>query len=191
MMNTNEKIGAKMKALRVEKGLTLKQMSAESGLSIGFLSQFERGLSSIALDALETLTSLLEIPISALFEEKQGNQDGDLVVRGAQLQFFAINAQLYQATLAKPDTGNALRPQIFTLFPLLQPDQPPTPQVHVGEKFLYMLEGIITLFYEHRNFTLYPGDSIQIAAGKPHSWQNPTKTAAKILVVCLPLVQPE
>ena len=61
-MDTNMAIGAKVKALRTEKKMTLKQLSEGSGLSVGFLSQFERGLSSIALDSLEKLSEILPCP---------------------------------------------------------------------------------------------------------------------------------
>ena len=44
-MDHNVTIGAKVKAFRTAKKYTLKQLSEESGLSIGFLSQLERGLS--------------------------------------------------------------------------------------------------------------------------------------------------
>ena len=43
-MDTNAAIGTKVKNLRIEKKMTLKQLSEGSGLSVGFLSQFERGL---------------------------------------------------------------------------------------------------------------------------------------------------
>ena len=43
-MDHNVTIGAKVKAFRTAKKYTLKQLSEESGLSIGFLSQLERGL---------------------------------------------------------------------------------------------------------------------------------------------------
>ena len=62
-MNANEAIGAKVKQLRMDKNLTLKQLSEASGLSIGFLSQFERGLSSIALDSLEKLAEIMEVSL--------------------------------------------------------------------------------------------------------------------------------
>lgn len=44
-MDTNAAIGTKVKNLRTEKKMTLKQLSEKSGLSVGYLSQFERGLS--------------------------------------------------------------------------------------------------------------------------------------------------
>ena len=55
-MDHNVTIGAKVKAFRTAKKYTLKQLSEESGLSIGFLSQLERGLSSIAIDSLAKTT---------------------------------------------------------------------------------------------------------------------------------------
>lgn len=39
-----EDIHKKIKALRLEKKLTLKELSEETGLSLSFLSQIERGL---------------------------------------------------------------------------------------------------------------------------------------------------
>lgn len=45
-------IGMKIKKLRTEKGMTLKELSEKSELSVGILSQFERGLTTIAVDSL-------------------------------------------------------------------------------------------------------------------------------------------
>lgn len=39
-------IGGKIRALRRQRGLTLEEISARWGLSVSFLSQVERGLSS-------------------------------------------------------------------------------------------------------------------------------------------------
>ena len=68
-MNVNTAIGAKVKQRRTENKMTLKQLGEQTGLSVGFLSQFERGLSSIALDSLEKISRVLEVPLSDLFEE--------------------------------------------------------------------------------------------------------------------------
>lgn len=43
-------IGEKVKNLRNEQGMTLKQLSEATGLSTGFLSQFERGLQRLRLN---------------------------------------------------------------------------------------------------------------------------------------------
>ena len=49
-MDPNLTIGAKIKALRTEQKYTLKALSDLTGFSVGFLSQIERGISSVAVD---------------------------------------------------------------------------------------------------------------------------------------------
>ena len=44
-------IGKKIKKLRTNKKLTLKELSERTNLSIGFLSQLERGLTTVAIDS--------------------------------------------------------------------------------------------------------------------------------------------
>ena len=48
----NKDIGNKIKLLRQSNGMTLKTLSEKVGLSIGFFSQLERGLTSVAIDSL-------------------------------------------------------------------------------------------------------------------------------------------
>ena len=71
-MDHNVTIGAKVKAFRTAKKYTLKQLSEESGLSIGFLSQLERGLSSIAIDSLAKLATILGVSLSSFFDSSAG-----------------------------------------------------------------------------------------------------------------------
>ena len=89
-MDTNAAIGTKVKNLRTEKKMTLKQLSEESGLSVGYLSQFERGLSSIALDSLEKLSVILAVPLSELFREDPPPPTLDPVVHGIELHFTCL-----------------------------------------------------------------------------------------------------
>lgn len=49
----NDLIGVKIKSLRKERKLTLKQIADQTNLSISFLSQVERSKSSITLESLK------------------------------------------------------------------------------------------------------------------------------------------
>ncbi len=49
----NKNIGELIKQKRTENKMTLKDISEATDLSIGFLSQLERGLTSIAQDTLK------------------------------------------------------------------------------------------------------------------------------------------
>lgn len=185
-MNANAAIGAKVKELRTQKKYTLKQLSEACGLSIGFLSQFERGISSIALDSLEKLAEVLEVPLSILFEESGGSITKDPVVHGVDLQQNKISAQIYQCLLKKADADFAMLPRLFTLMPLVNQDEVPEMYTHEGEEFVYVLEGVVTFFWEEGQYVLYPGDSIHIHSYERHNWMNRTSRVARILTVNTP-----
>ena len=54
-MNKNIDIGTKIKKYRKDKKYTLKMLSEQTGLSIGFLSQLERGMTTMQLTRWQML----------------------------------------------------------------------------------------------------------------------------------------
>ena len=66
-MDTNAIIGLRIKNLRTEKKYTLKYLSENTGLSIGFLSQLERGMTSIAIDSLDKISKVLDVELFSFF----------------------------------------------------------------------------------------------------------------------------
>ena len=57
-----DSIGEKMKSLRKERKLTLKSLAEQTGVSISFLSQVERGKSSVTLESLKASFFLRTVP---------------------------------------------------------------------------------------------------------------------------------
>ena len=176
-------IGAKVKALRTEKKMTLKQLSEGSGLSVGFLSQFERGLSSIALDSLEKLSEILDSPLSELFEEHTGRRSADPVVHGIDLQFTEISPRIYQSILRTPDASYDMLPRVFTLFPFDSEEDGLEMYSHEGEEFIMVMEGIMEISYGKNTYLLEEGDSIYYDSIVPHHVHAYEGQAAKILAV--------
>ena len=64
-------IATKINTLRKTKGMTLKDLSLASGLSIGFLSQIENGGSSLAITSLKKIADALQVPITYFFETEE------------------------------------------------------------------------------------------------------------------------
>ena len=65
--DTAAHLGARVRQLRQDRGLTLKALGRESGLSHPFLSQLERGLARPSVGSLERIAQALEVPVSALW----------------------------------------------------------------------------------------------------------------------------
>lgn len=186
MDTNNDTIGSKIKNIRMRKNCTLKQLSEESGLSIGYLSQFERGMSSIALDSLEKLCTILGVNLSDFFKKDTSAGQNDPVSYWVNLQPNEISPQIYQYFLGNQSGDFDMLTRVFLLMPFSEADAAPELYSHEGQEFLYVLEGIVTVYLEDRQYVLYPNDSIQIESRKKHNWMNRTNKTAKILTVNIP-----
>jgi transcriptional regulator with XRE-family HTH domain len=79
-------VGRRIRELRRARNLSLETVVARTDLSIGFVSQIERGLSSPSLRVLATLADVLGVGIAALFGAKPGDDgaSGGVVTREVQ-----------------------------------------------------------------------------------------------------------
>ncbi len=183
-MNQNAMIGAHIRNLRLAKKLTLKQLSDDSGLSVGFLSQLERGMSSIAIDTLARLAHILGADLSSFFNVVKG-PGPEAVVHGFDLRATPVSPQIIQYMLSNDPAGFEMLPRLFLLMPWDEEEQIEM-YSHEGEEFTYVLEGIVTVYLDGERHTLYPGDSIQIRSNLPHNWVNLTNKQAKLLSINFP-----
>lgn len=185
-MDHNITIGAKVKALRTAKKYTLKQLSEESGLSIGFLSQLERGISSIAIDSLAKLADILDISLSDFFDSVTPSGQSP-VTRSFECRCSQITPQIIQYILSSNVRGFEALPRIFHLMPFANTDLDEHEiYQHDGEEFIYVLEGILTIYSDGTEYLLNPGDSIQLHSALPHNWMNKTNRVVKILTINTP-----
>jgi len=74
-------IGEKIKQLRKEKKLTLKEIAEETDLSISFLSQVERMKSSLTLESLKKISEVLQVTPSYFFATST-DQTQPTIIRG-------------------------------------------------------------------------------------------------------------
>src|SRR5712691_6690429 len=79
-------VGQRIRDLRRTRAMSLEAFAARTELSIGFLSQIERGLSSPSLRVLATLADVLGVGIAALFGSPPSDDaaSGGVVTREMQ-----------------------------------------------------------------------------------------------------------
>ena len=185
-MDPNQTIGAKIKALRTEKKYTLKNLGDLTGFSVGFLSQIERGISSVAVDSLAKIAKCLEVPLSTFFDTEPPDRQ-DPVVHSFSTHQTMVSPQIIQSILSHDTQAFDFLPRRFLLMPFSDPDTlVPELYAHTGEEFIYVLTGIVSLWVENSRYTLYPRDSIQIHSNQPHNWANNTNKVAELLSINYP-----
>lgn len=177
-------IGTKIKDARNKRAMTLKELSERSELSVGFLSQLERGLTSVAVDTLERLAVILEMPFSSFFDFPRGKDS--YVLRSYERQIFNIqDGGIISYDLSASLENKALLPKMVDLLPS-RSDEEVVLYKHEGEEFIYVLEGILTVFLQNGSYDLYPGDSMHFSSSMDHNWMNRTNKTVKILTVNSP-----
>ena len=82
-----QELGQTLRSRRKELNLTMQVVADEAGLSVGFISQVERGLTSPSLASLVGLAEVLEMPIGEFL--KQPAIDGN-TTRGSGREVFSV-----------------------------------------------------------------------------------------------------
>ncbi len=67
--STGVNLGDKLRALREDKNLTLKELGEQSGLSLTYLSEIERGTVYPSLETLKQLARFYKVTVSVLVSE--------------------------------------------------------------------------------------------------------------------------
>lgn len=180
-------LGKKIKKLRLQQGLTLKQLSEKTELSVGFLSQLERGLSTIAIDSLIKISNIFNKNISFFFQKSSYiKQANNIIVRGyEQPSEIVIDNRFIFKTLSSNLKNKTMLPRLVQIQPMKNKENIKT-YGHSGEEFIYILEGILTLNLEKENIYLYPGDTAHYNSKILHNWSNETNNIVKFLAVSLP-----
>jgi transcriptional regulator with XRE-family HTH domain len=62
-------LGDVLRAQRMRRGMTLREVSAEARVSLGYISEIERGQKEASSELLASLCSALELPLSAVLRD--------------------------------------------------------------------------------------------------------------------------
>lgn len=170
-------LGSRLRKRRQQLGLTLKEVAVGAGLSVGFISQIERGITAPSLSSLVSVSRVLGMEVGEFLT--QPRSDGALT-RQDQRPVYAVspNSLTYER-ISSAFPGNVLRSVII--------HEPPghrsEPIAHEGEEMFYLLEGAVTVEVAGERTVLEAGDSLHFASTKIHSSWNHTDRPATILWV--------
>lgn len=65
-------VGETLRLRRQMRGMSLKQVAEPAGISVGMLSQVERGLAAPSIKTLRAICSAMDMPVNWLFHRNNG-----------------------------------------------------------------------------------------------------------------------
>ncbi len=156
-------IGAKLKELRILKGLTQEELADRAELSKGFISQLERDLTSPSIATLMDILQCLGTSIGEFFNETPEEQ----IVFGKTDYFEKHDQELKNEIkwIIPNAQKNMMEPILLTLEPggTIYPDNP-----HEGEEFGYVLQGNISIHIGSKTYKAKKGESFYFVSDKKH-----------------------
>jgi transcriptional regulator with XRE-family HTH domain len=170
-------VGAIIKRLRVQNGLTLQDVAAASGLSTSFLSAVERGESDIAVGRLARIAEFFNHDVGSLlgFSSRRSRprfvprEDKVAIARGAGVDYLAIRVaalgvELFPVRFA-PHSGfdKAI--------------------AHEGIDAVYAVEGEVILKLDGDDHTIAQGECAVFSAAYEHTLRNDRDAPAFIVAV--------
>ncbi|NGP44894.1 cupin domain-containing protein [Bacillaceae bacterium SIJ1] len=178
-----EQIYRKIRDLRQRNNMTLKDLSERTELSVSFLSQIERGASSLAIHSLQKIADAFDVNIGYFFEEQDRQsylvrraQKKPFQIKGFESEYIRLNGEFANRSLAPFEV-------------VIKPYQKRTKTfTHPGEEFYYVLKGAMIFTLDQEEFYLREGESIHFPSTIPHFGENPLSEESRLLCVITPVI---
>ena len=161
-------LGIQVRSVRRDLDLTVSDLASAAGISVGMLSKIENGLISPSLATLQSISNVLNVPLSTLFASFEEKRDCSFVPAGQGVHIERRGTKVgHQYELLGHALGGevAVEPYLITLS---EEAVPYTGFRHAGVEFIHMLSGEVIYRHGDRNYHLRPGDSMLFDSAATH-----------------------
>lgn len=176
------RIGARLRARRLERGLTIAEVAEQAALTAGFISQLERDLTSASLSSLYRICAVLEIRVGTLVDDVPA---GRLIRREEQTRRSLAMGNAEHLLLSSRDERRFHVTESHIPPGGSAGDEPYTLPADV--ELVYVLRGSLELRVGDETHVLEEGDTLTYAPREPHTWRNASEAEeAVVLWTALP-----
>jgi transcriptional regulator with XRE-family HTH domain len=161
---------------------TVAELAARADVSMGLISQIERGMGNPSFQSLWKLAAALDLPMGAFFAGSSGQPR--MLVQKADRRRLVLPHDGLVYELLTPDFNRQLS--------LIRVEVPPgfdnsaRPFEHPGEECVHLLAGTVEAWVGDEVFTLKEGDTLTYDSALKHFWRNVSRYRAEIVVAATP-----
>lgn len=186
-------IGARLRDARMQRGLSLRSVAQELGVSASLISQVETGKTQPSVSTLYALVTHLGVSMDELLGVGPGSGSpaaadpllpasggpvSPAVQRASQNPVLEMENGVRWERLATGE-GGPVDPLLVTYEPGASSSVEGRMMRHSGIEYAYILEGELTLKLDFDTHVLGPGDSLQFDSVRPHLYFNSGSTVAR------------
>jgi transcriptional regulator with XRE-family HTH domain len=181
-VNEERELGARIRALREEKGLSLRPVAEHAGVSESFLSQVERGVASPSVASLRRVAEALGESVGALFDGPGG--EGKLV-RVRDRRRLVHPLRHWEDVLLTPQESRRLQVILSSIEEGAGSGEEPYSH-DSDEECVVVLKGQLEFWVGEEHFRLSEGDALLFESRRLHRNRNPGPGRSEVLWVITP-----
>jgi transcriptional regulator with XRE-family HTH domain len=175
-------LGARIRALRLARGETLRQLASQAGVTESFLSQVERGVASPSIASVQRIARALGQSIAELFA---ADDRAGIVVRAADRRRVVYQGLGAIDEFLTRRTDGRLQVILSTI----EPGGGTGEEAYShdsDEEVVVVLEGRLDLWVGPEHYRLETGDAVTHSSRVPHRNTNPGPAVARVLFCITP-----
>lgn len=174
-LQPSPRIGPLIRARRRRLGLTLQALADRSAVSVGYLSQVERGNATPTLGTLAQIARALDVGVDYFVAAPR---PADAVTRAATRPRFSIDGtSIDYERLSTEFPGSQMSAFILHVPPGFRSET----MSHAGEEIVHVLEGSVVQVLDGEEIRMHAGDSLHYRGNRPHGWYNDGDRPARLL----------
>lgn len=174
-------LGARVRALREERGLSLRELAARAGMAVSFVSKIESGKASPTLMSLVKLLEALDLDLAAFFSSGAAAPAEVVCPRALMRPLNESDRTWWLAFPGRRDLRMSLTYEEYSPRSRLR-----ELERHPTDLCGYVLEGTLTLELPGRGLlTASAGDAFYLKAGQEHVAQNAGDQPLRLIAVQL------
>ncbi len=179
-------LGMQIRDLRKTNRFSLQHLADKSGLSVGLLSQIERGLTSPSIRSLRQLSEALGVTPARFFHQETPPPPAEIgrIVRRGKGRQLRLSGNGVAKWLMTPDLSGELEMLLVEIAPGGRSGN--ELYTHKGEECGYVISGAMQLWIEEESFLLREGDSFRFKSTTPHRFESASDGMTNVLWVITP-----
>ena len=163
-----ESLGARLRARRKAIGKTMQQVADEASLTIGFISQIERGISSPSLASLYNVAKALDASVD-MFVSTAPARSHSVVTHAGQRPTFKVDGTSRYYEFLERGFSDAKLNACLSHVP---PGHASEMMSHEGEEFVYLVSGHMLYEVDGVQYDLTAGGTLHFDSRRPHRGNN-------------------
>ncbi|MGH3358798.1 MAG: helix-turn-helix domain-containing protein [Nocardioidaceae bacterium] len=174
-------VGERIRAARERRSLSVRALASRAGLSVGLISQVERGITDPSLQTLRAIAKVLETP---LFDFFAAPDSADVAVVRAEAR-VALRSPHGGLTYSRLSPGSG---RIEVLEGHLEPGAASSdePWSHPSEECVIVIEGTLVVEVKEQPHELQAGDSCYFDSRLPHRYLNTSDGPTRFTLAITP-----